>query len=111
MPLNAPITDAARKCMTLACVTSAGRIRSPPPRSRMPLMTAKKPNASRNTVLPSSASRACTNGEPAQVSNPAPINIESCDGERSAMGPIIGYAPLARRKKGRAYFLYRWMFL
>ncbi len=90
MTHNAPITEADKKCMTLACVTSDGRMPSPPPATSMALMTAKKPNASRNTVLPSSASRACTNGDPAQVSNPAPMNVRKCDcGARSTIGLTI----------------------
>ncbi|HEU4577680.1 MAG TPA: hypothetical protein VFS67_05465 [Polyangiaceae bacterium] len=75
---SAPITEAARKCIRLACVASAGRMRRPPPASSSPFITTKKPPASRNTVLPSSARRACTNVDPPQVSNPAPINRASC---------------------------------
>ena len=67
--------------MTLACVTSEGSMRTPPAAITTQLMTAKKPNDRRNTVLPSSASLACTNDDPAQVSNPAPMNVSPCDRE------------------------------
>ena len=79
---------------TLFCITSAAGSEPPPAMSR-PLMTTKKPNESRNTVLPSSARRSCTNGDPAQVSRPAPMNLggraETWDDElRSTIARSIG---------------------
>jgi len=52
------ITDTDAKCITFLCVIRAGQLPSPPATRSTTLNTAKKPNASRNTVLPSSARRA-----------------------------------------------------
>src|SRR5215831_2845615 len=77
MTHSAPRVDADKKCQMFRCCKSMVATGTRPPTMNRMLKAAKKPEASRNTVLPKSASRSCTKGASVPMPRPAPTASRS----------------------------------